>query len=78
MRPLTRHLDNQGRGLRMEIYPVDQSHAEAEYQRPNIQQRAITVRYLGRLVTAWSNRDQNLVDEIWDDVPSDVDSEYGA
>lgn len=76
---LTRHLDNQGRGRRIEIYPVDQSHVEAKYQRPNISQRTITVRYIwADLVTAWATRDQNLVDEIWDDVISDLDSDYNA
>ncbi|MFB7591982.1 hypothetical protein [Streptomyces sp. NPDC056169] len=76
---LTRHLDNQGRGRRMEIYPVDQSHVEAQYQRPNISQRTITVRYIwADLVTAWATRNQNLVDEIWDDVISDLDSDYAA
>ncbi|MGW6569276.1 hypothetical protein [Streptomyces sp. NPDC054975] len=76
---LTRHLDNDGRGRRMEIYPVDQSQVEAKYQRPNISQRTVTVRYIwADLVDAWATRNQNLVDEIWDDVISDLDSDYAA
>ncbi|MEX0171529.1 hypothetical protein [Streptomyces sp. LMG1-1-1.1] len=76
---LTRHLDNDGRGSRMEIYPVDQSHVEAKYQRPNISQRSITVRYIwSDLVDAWATRNQHLIDEIWDDVISDLDSDYAA
>ncbi|MFJ5829402.1 hypothetical protein [Streptomyces sp. NPDC093089] len=76
---LTRHLDNDGRGSRMEIYPVDQSRVEARYQRPNISQRSITVRYIwSDLVDAWATRNQSLIDEIWDDVISDLDSDYAA
>ncbi|MFE1383635.1 hypothetical protein ACFW6S_32285 [Streptomyces sp. NPDC058740] len=76
---LARHLDNEGRGRRMEIYPVDQSAVEAKYQRPNVSQRSITVRYIwDDLVQAWAARNAALVDEIWDDVISDLDSDYNA
>jgi hypothetical protein len=75
---LARHLDNNGRGRRMEIYPVDQSHVDSKYSRP-LSDRSITVRYIwGDLVKAWADRDESLVDEIWDDVISDLDSEYAA
>ncbi|MFF3606916.1 hypothetical protein [Streptomyces sp. NPDC002463] len=75
---LTRHLDNDGRGRRMEIYPVDQTRVEAKYRR-DLNTRSITVRYIwGDLVDAWAARDANLVDEIWDDVISDLDSDYNA
>ncbi|MFD9612742.1 hypothetical protein ACFWWS_25600 [Streptomyces sp. NPDC059083] len=76
---LKRHLDNNGRGRRMEIYPVDQSHVPTERFRPNLQQRSITVRYIwGDLVDAWAAQDTHTVDEIWDDVISDLDSDYNA
>ncbi|MEV8628593.1 hypothetical protein [Streptomyces sp. NPDC051079] len=76
---LKRHLDNEGRGRRMEIYPVDQSHVPTERARPTLSQRSITVRYVwGDLVDAWAAQDANLVDEIWDDVISDLDSDYAA
>ncbi|MEW2588490.1 hypothetical protein [Streptomyces virginiae] len=75
---LVRHLDNNGRGRRMEIYPVDQSHVDAKYARP-LSDRSITVRYIwGDLVDAWAARDEALVDEIWDDVITDLDSDYAA
>lgn len=46
-------------------------------QCPDIIQRAITVRYVwGDLVTVWATRNQNLIDEIWGDVISDLDSDY--
>ncbi|MFF0561525.1 hypothetical protein [Streptomyces sp. NPDC004266] len=76
---LKRHLDNHGRGRRMEIYPVDQSQVPAERSRPTLQQRSITVRYIwGDLVDAWASQDADTVDEIWDDVISDLDSDYNA
>ncbi|MGW4748201.1 hypothetical protein ACWEPR_25700 [Streptomyces sp. NPDC004290] len=76
---LKRHLDNDGRGRRMEVYPVDQSHVPAERARPTLQQRSINVRYIwGDLVDAWAAQDADTVDEIWDDVISDLDSDYGA
>ncbi|WP_030760879.1 MULTISPECIES: hypothetical protein [unclassified Streptomyces] len=49
-----RHLDNGGRGRRLEIYPVDQSHVDTEYARP-LNDRSITVRYIWPdLVQAWA------------------------
>ncbi|MFF9851439.1 hypothetical protein [Streptomyces litmocidini] len=75
---LVKHLDNEGRGRRMEIYPVDQSRVEAKYRR-DLNARTVTVRYIwADLVDAWATRDANLVDEIWDDVISDLDSDYNA
>ncbi|MFF0479436.1 hypothetical protein [Streptomyces sp. NPDC004284] len=75
---LVRHLDNKGRGRRMEIYPVDQTRVEAKYRR-DLNTRSITVRYIwSDLVDAWATRDARLVDEIWDDVISDLDSDYNA
>ncbi|MFF9345321.1 hypothetical protein ACF1CG_36880 [Streptomyces sp. NPDC014773] len=76
---LARHLDNNGRGRLMEIYPVDQALVPEEYRRPTVSQRTITVRYIwGDLVDAWASQDAATVDEIWDDVISDLDSDYNA
>ncbi|MEV5975102.1 hypothetical protein [Streptomyces sp. NPDC051921] len=76
---LKRHLDNDGRGRRMEIYPVDQTHVPEERLRRNLSQRSLTVRYVwGDLVDAYAAQDADLVDEIWDDVISDLDSDYNA
>ncbi|MFF0559318.1 hypothetical protein ACH4ZU_09700 [Streptomyces sp. NPDC020472] len=75
---LVKHLDNKGRGRRMEIYPVDQTRVEEKYRR-DLNTRTVTVRYIwADLVDAWASRDANLVDEIWDDVISDLDSDYNA
>ncbi|MFB7345374.1 hypothetical protein ACFCZ6_35540 [Streptomyces hydrogenans] len=76
---LTRHLDNEGRGSSMEIYPVDTTRTAPEHVRPGISQRTITVRYIwGDLVDAWARKDAVTVDEIWDDVITDLDSDYNA
>ncbi|MER7827612.1 hypothetical protein ABTX85_34215 [Streptomyces sp. NPDC096097] len=75
---LVRHLDNDGRGSRMEIYPVDQSHVDSKYARP-LSDRSITVRYIWPdLVDAWAAKNEAMVDEIWDDVITDLDSDYAA
>ncbi|MEU2654964.1 hypothetical protein ABZ615_06535 [Streptomyces sp. NPDC007325] len=76
---LTRHLDNQGRGRRMEIYPVDTTLTAPEHIRANVTQRTITVRYIwSDLVDAWARKDAGTLDEIWDDVITDLDSDYNA
>ncbi|WP_186782604.1 hypothetical protein [Streptomyces sp. CBG9] len=75
---LKRLLDNEGRGRRIEIYPVDQS-AVPEKRKRVISQRTVTARYIwDDAVGAWASGDLNTLDEIWDDVISDLDSEYAA
>ena len=76
---LKRHLDNNGAGRRVEIYPVDQSHVDEGRFRWNVTERSITVRYVwGDLVDAWANQDEGLMDEIWEDIISDLDSDWTA
>ncbi|MEU9705806.1 hypothetical protein [Streptomyces sp. NPDC047981] len=76
---LKRHLDNNGRGRRMEIYPVDQTQVPEQRRRPTLSQRSITVRYIWNdLVDAYADQDDELMDEIWDDVITDLDSDYAA
>ncbi|MFF1360678.1 hypothetical protein [Streptomyces sp. NPDC058297] len=76
---LKRHLDNNGRGRNVEIYPVDQSAVVLGRERPNLTDRSITVRYVwGDLVDAWAAQDENALDEIWDDIITDLDSDYAA
>ncbi|MBC2879815.1 MULTISPECIES: hypothetical protein [Streptomyces] len=75
---LARHLDNNGRGTRVEIYPVDQRHVR-EGRKRDIPQRSITVRYVWEdMVNAWAAGDEGTLDEIWDDIICDLDSEYDA
>ncbi|MFF5689058.1 hypothetical protein ACFY7N_00005 [Streptomyces albidoflavus] len=75
---LKRLLDNEGRGRRIEIYPVDQS-AVPEKRKRVISQRTVTARYIwDDAVGAWASGDLNTLDEIWDDVISGLDSDYSA
>ncbi|WP_030693724.1 hypothetical protein [Streptomyces globisporus] len=75
---LVKHLDDEGRGRRMETHPVDQTCVEAKC-RCDLRTRTIAVRYIWTdLVDAWATRDANLVDENGDDVISVLDSEYNA
>ncbi|MGA4954086.1 hypothetical protein [Streptomyces lydicamycinicus] len=76
---LKKLLNNNGNGRRMEIYPVDQSAVDEKRQRPNVQQRSIQMRYIwDDLVDAWSAQDMTVIDDIWEDVISDLDSDWNA
>uniref|UniRef100_A0AAU2AJW7 Transcriptional regulator n=1 Tax=Streptomyces sp. NBC_00093 TaxID=2975649 RepID=A0AAU2AJW7_9ACTN len=77
---LKRHLENNGAGRRMEIYPVDQSRVVEGRSRPNVTERSVTVpRHVwGDLVDAWADQDDGLMDEIWEDIISDLDSDWTA
>ncbi|MEV5567643.1 hypothetical protein AB0L54_33030 [Streptomyces sp. NPDC052196] len=76
---LKRHLNNNGQGRHVEIYPVDQSGVDDGYARPNISQRSLTVRYVwDDMVDAWADQDAALMDDIWEDIISDLDSDWTA
>ncbi|MEV6426043.1 hypothetical protein [Streptomyces sp. NPDC051662] len=76
---LKKLLNNDGRGRRMEIYPVDQSTVDEKRKRPTLQQRSIQGRYFwDDLVDAWEAKDDSLMDEIWEDIINDLDSDYAA
>lgn len=75
---LKKHLDNGGRGRRMEIFPVDQSHVPARYQR-DVQERTIQVRYVWHdAVDAYADGDDQTLGEIWEDIIADLDSDWVA
>ncbi|WP_206301843.1 hypothetical protein [Streptomyces sp. AcE210] len=76
-------LDNDGGGRRVEIYPVDQSAVTPSRAWVNVTERSITVRYVwADLVDAWAAQDAaqgaGLMDEIWDDIITDLDSDDAA
>ncbi|MGW1076689.1 hypothetical protein [Streptomyces sp. NPDC002537] len=76
---LKRLLDNKGAGRRIEIYPVDQTYVLETRKRPNVTERSVRVRYLwGDMVDAWAVRDLEALDEVWDDVICELDSDYAA
>ncbi|MET7543148.1 hypothetical protein [Streptomyces sp. NPDC005507] len=65
--------------LRPEQDRTHQSSVTPGRERPTLTDRSITVRYLwSDLVDAWADQDQNAIDEIWDDIITDLDSDYAA
>ncbi|MEU8960071.1 hypothetical protein AB0C93_37925 [Streptomyces sp. NPDC048518] len=77
---LKRHLENGHASRRMEIYPVDQSQVPTPRYRPNISQRTTTPHWSvwGPLVDAWADQNEDEIDEIWEDIISDLDSDLTA
>ncbi|MEV5295383.1 transcriptional regulator [Streptomyces sp. NPDC053741] len=75
---LKHRLNNEGRGTRVEINPVDQSGVEPRHQR-DVASRSINVRGVwDRAVEAWLEEDLAELDAIWDQIIEDIGSEYDA
>ncbi|WP_432106036.1 transcriptional regulator [Streptomyces sp. bgisy091] len=75
---LKHRLNNEGRGTRVEINPVDQSRVERRHQR-EVASRSINVRGVwDRAVDAWLEEDLAELDTIWDQIIEDIGSEYDA
>jgi hypothetical protein len=75
---LKRRLNRAGAGTRVEIYPIDQSTVDEPRRRP-IQVRSLTVRDVwDDAVDAWINEDLDTLDIIWDEIITDLDSDYDA
>ncbi|MFJ8871278.1 transcriptional regulator [Streptomyces sp. NPDC102473] len=75
---LKHRLNNDGRGTRVEINPVDQSRVENKHQR-EVASRNINVRGVwDRAVDAWIDDDVEELDAIWDEIIQDLGSEYDA
>ncbi|MER5556810.1 transcriptional regulator [Streptomyces sp. NPDC002793] len=75
---LKHRLNNDGRGTRVEINPVDQSRVENKHQR-DVASRNINVRGVwDRAVDAWIDDDVEELDAIWDEIIQDLGSEYDA
>ncbi|MFE9679763.1 hypothetical protein ACFYO5_37645 [Streptomyces sp. NPDC006259] len=78
------HLNNRGRGTAVEIHPVDQSLVDEHAVRRNlIGEQAVrtlpAVRYIwDEAVDAREAGDQGKLEEIWDDIISELDSDWGA
>ncbi|MFC7219296.1 transcriptional regulator [Streptomyces polyrhachis] len=77
-RDLKRRLNAEGRGTRMEIYPVDQAGVATAHRRA-LPPRSLNVRLLwDDMVDAWLTADRTTLDDIWDDIISGLDSQYDA
>ncbi len=76
---LKRRLKAEGRGTRVEIYPVDQTNVLTPRRR-DLAPRSVTIRgtVWDDIVDAWINDDLDTLDEIWDDIINGLDSDYDA
>lgn len=69
---------NDGRGTRIEIYPVDQQHV-APNRRRELNIRTINVRTdWRRVVDAWNSGDQQALDAAWNSIADSLGSDHGA
>ncbi|OEV27136.1 hypothetical protein AN219_23610 [Streptomyces nanshensis] len=74
---LTKRLQQEGRGTRVEIYPVNQANVPAQHQR-DVPQRSIRVRDWAPITHAWAAGDDAQLDQAWGDIIADIASEYVA
>ncbi|MGC0318165.1 hypothetical protein [Kitasatospora acidiphila] len=76
---LKAHLNNDGRGTRIEIHPINQDVVEEPRRRDNLRVRSFQARYIwDDAVDALTTGDTDALEDIWDDVISELDSDYGA
>ncbi|MFI1227580.1 MULTISPECIES: transcriptional regulator [unclassified Streptomyces] len=73
---LKHRLDNNGRGTRVEINPVDQTAVERKYRR-DLSSRSLNVRGVwDRAVDAWLDGNVQELDAIWDEIIEELGSDY--
>lgn len=78
------HLNRQGKGTAVEIHPIDQSLVEEHAVRQNLigeqAHRSLpAVRYIwDDAVDAMEAGDEGALEEIWDDIITELDSDWGA
>ncbi|MFJ6141250.1 hypothetical protein [Kitasatospora sp. NPDC092286] len=76
---LKAHLNRDGRGTRIEIHPINQQVVDEPRRRNNLRVRSFQARYIwDDAVDALTTGDADKLEEIWDDVISELDSDYGA
>ncbi|WP_326741038.1 transcriptional regulator [Streptomyces sp. NBC_01022] len=75
---LKHRLNNNGRGTRIEINPVDQSSVDRKHRR-DLPSRNVSVRGVwDRAVDAWIEDDSEELDAIWDDIITGLGSDWDA
>jgi hypothetical protein len=74
---LTKRLQQEGRGTRVEIYPVNQTDVPSQYRR-DVQQRSVRIRDWATITHAWAAGDDAQLDAAWGDIIADIASEYVA
>ncbi|MDH6130359.1 hypothetical protein [Kitasatospora sp. GP82] len=73
------HLNNAGRGTKVEIHPINQNVVDEPRRRDNLRIRPLQVRYVwDDAVDAMTTGDLDKLEELWDDIISDLDSDWGA
>ncbi|MGW6714413.1 transcriptional regulator [Streptomyces globisporus] len=73
---LKHRLNNNGRGTRVEINPVNQGGVDRKYRR-ELAPRSINVRGVwDRAVDAWMDDDQDELDAVWDEILDLIGSDY--
>ncbi|MFF2123505.1 hypothetical protein ACFVXH_39875 [Kitasatospora sp. NPDC058184] len=73
------HLNNGGRGTKVEIHPINQQVVDEPRRRDNLRIRPLQVRYVwDEAVDALTTGDITKMEEIWDDIIADLDSDWGA
>ncbi|MBP0451222.1 hypothetical protein J5Y04_16980 [Kitasatospora sp. RG8] len=76
---LKQHLNNAGKGTKVEIHPINQDPVIPKRRRDNLRIRTLQVRYVwDEAVDAMVAGDEAKLDEIWDDIIADLDSDWGA
>ncbi|OEV11361.1 hypothetical protein [Streptomyces nanshensis] len=74
---LTKRLQQEGRGTRVEIYPVNQTDVPAPRQR-DVPQRSVRIRDWATITHAWAAGDDAQLDQAWGDIIAGIASEYVA
>ncbi|MFE3519692.1 transcriptional regulator [Streptomyces sp. NPDC059166] len=73
---LKNRLNNNGRGTRVEINPVNQGGVEQKYRR-DLAPRSVNVRGVwDRAVDAWMDDDLDELDAVWDEILDLIGSDY--
>jgi hypothetical protein len=76
---LKQHLNRAGQGTRVEIHPINQDVVDEHARRNNLRVRRIRVRYVwDAAVDALAAGDVDELEQIWDDIIADLDSDWGA
>ncbi|SEG85212.1 hypothetical protein SAMN05216223_1238 [Actinacidiphila yanglinensis] len=76
---LKQHLNRGGQGTRVEIHPINQDVVDEHARRRNLRVRRIQVRYVwDAAVDALIAGDTDELEQIWDDIIADLDSDWGA
>jgi len=76
---LKQHLNRGGHGTRMEIHPINQAVVDEPARRNNLRVRRLHIRYIwDAAVDALVDGDLSALDDVWDDVIAELDSDWGA